>query len=120
MEHGRTGNPPQLKVSDLVRNHGYHGMDDERTLSPMTPPSMTQMLIILALVLLLFGATRLPKLARSLGESARIFKSEVKTLRDDDKPTADQPDDPSAVEGRVIDPTADPRKSGKPARHDQA
>lgn len=90
----------------------------------MTPPSMTHMLIILALVLLLFGATRLPKLARSLGESARIFKSEVKTLRDDDSPagntTGDQYEDPTAVEGRVIDPTADPRKSGESARRDQA
>ncbi|WP_150461452.1 twin-arginine translocase TatA/TatE family subunit [Nesterenkonia ebinurensis] len=40
-----------------------------------------QWLIILAIVLLLFGATKLPKLARSLGESTRIFKSEVHVLR---------------------------------------
>ena len=33
-----------------------------------------ELLIILVIVLLLFGATRLPKLARSLGEASREFK----------------------------------------------
>ena len=41
------------------------------------------MVIILAIVLLLFGAPKLPGLARSVGQSMRIFKSEVKTLNDD-------------------------------------
>ena len=41
------------------------------------------MVIILAIVLLLFGAPKLPGLARSVGQSMRIFKSEVKTLSDD-------------------------------------
>ena len=35
----------------------------------------TELLILFAIVLLLFGATKLPKLARSLGESAKEFKS---------------------------------------------
>ncbi|MDH6239434.1 Sec-independent protein translocase subunit TatA [Aurantimicrobium minutum] len=48
------------------------------------------LLIIIAVVLLLFGAPKLPGLARSLGQSIRIFKSEVKQMKDDDKP-ADQP-----------------------------
>lgn len=43
-----------------------------------------EILIILAIVLLLFGANKLPDLARSMGRSARIFKSEVKELRNDD------------------------------------
>jgi sec-independent protein translocase protein TatA len=34
--------------------------------------------IILAVVVLLFGATRLPALARSLGQSASIFRKEIK------------------------------------------
>lgn len=42
------------------------------------------MVIILAIVLLLFGAPKLPGLARSVGQSMRIFKSEVKTLKDDE------------------------------------
>ena len=35
-------------------------------------------LIILVIILLLFGAPKLPGLARSLGQSAKIFKSEMK------------------------------------------
>jgi sec-independent protein translocase protein TatA len=35
-------------------------------------------IIILAVVVLLFGATRLPALARSLGQSRNAFKSEMK------------------------------------------
>lgn len=42
------------------------------------------LLIILAVILLLFGAPKLPQLARSVGQSMRIFKSEVKTMKDED------------------------------------
>jgi sec-independent protein translocase protein TatA len=36
-----------------------------------------ELLIILAVVLLLFGSTRLPKLARSLGQASKEFKQGV-------------------------------------------
>ncbi|GHF05312.1 twin-arginine translocase TatA/TatE family subunit [Pseudolysinimonas yzui] len=36
------------------------------------------LLIVLAVVLLLFGATRLPNLAKGVGQSLRIFRSEMK------------------------------------------
>lgn len=42
-----------------------------------------ELLIIAGVLVLLFGATKLPKLARSLGESARIFKAETTGMRDD-------------------------------------
>ncbi len=45
-------------------------------------------LVILLAIVLLFGAPRLPGMARSLGQSLRIFKSEVKEIREDD-PTGD-------------------------------
>ena len=41
-------------------------------------------LIILVVILLLFGAPKLPGLARSLGQSMKIFKSEIKPERTDD------------------------------------
>jgi sec-independent protein translocase protein TatA len=41
------------------------------------------LVIILAVVLLLFGAPKLPGLARSIGQSMRIFRSEVKTMKDE-------------------------------------
>ena len=40
-------------------------------------------LIVLLVVVLLFGAKRLPDLAKSVGQSMKIFKHEVKDLRDD-------------------------------------
>ncbi len=42
-----------------------------------------QLRIVLVVVVLLFGATRLPIFAKSLGQSMRIFRREVKNLRDD-------------------------------------
>lgn len=41
------------------------------------------LLVILVIVVLLFGAPKLPGLARSLGQSMRIFRSEVKTMKDE-------------------------------------
>lgn len=43
-------------------------------------------LIILAVILLLFGAAKLPALAKSVGQSARVFKGEMKAMKDEDKP----------------------------------
>ena len=37
----------------------------------------TELLIILGIVLLLFGSTRLPKLARSMGQAQREFKKGI-------------------------------------------
>jgi sec-independent protein translocase protein TatA len=45
-------------------------------------------LILILIVLLLFGAKRLPDLARGLGRSARILKSETDGLRTDETPAA--------------------------------
>jgi sec-independent protein translocase protein TatA len=50
------------------------------------------LLILLAVVVLLFGAKRLPDMARAVGQSARIFKSEMKTTTGDDHtPSQQQP-----------------------------
>ena len=43
----------------------------------------TEIILILIVILLLFGAKRLPDSARSLGRSLRIFKAETKGLRED-------------------------------------
>jgi len=45
-----------------------------------------EIFLIVLVVLLLFGAKRLPDLARSVGKSLKILKSEVKDLNDDDRP----------------------------------
>lgn len=51
----------------------------------------TELIIIAVVLILLFGAKKLPDAARSLGRSMRIFKSEVKEMRnDDEQPEAPQ------------------------------
>ena len=43
-----------------------------------------ELLIVLAVLVLLFGASKLPELARGSGRALRIFKAETKGLMDDD------------------------------------
>ncbi len=55
-------------------------------------------LIVLAIVLLLFGATKLPALAKSVGQSMKVFRNEIKT---DD--AADADDAPAAKADKATD-----------------
>ncbi|MER6937884.1 twin-arginine translocase TatA/TatE family subunit [Nocardioides sp. NBC_00850] len=48
-------------------------------------PQGAEWLIILAIVILVFGAAKLPELARGTGQALRIFKTETKGLRDEDE-----------------------------------
>ncbi|WP_338899197.1 Sec-independent protein translocase subunit TatA [Streptomyces sp. TG1A-60] len=41
----------------------------------------TEIILILVVIILLFGAKKLPDMARSLGKSARILKSEAKAMK---------------------------------------
>jgi sec-independent protein translocase protein TatA len=66
-------------------------------------PGVWQLVIVVLIILLLFGARRLPDLARSVGQSLKIFKSEVKDLQDDT---------PRAVEGRRDEATTPPVTDG--------
>ncbi len=45
-----------------------------------------EIIIILVIGLLLFGSTQLPKLARSLGQAQKEFKSGLKDTPDDEDP----------------------------------
>ncbi|WP_342024739.1 Sec-independent protein translocase subunit TatA [Arthrobacter citreus] len=68
-----------------------------------------QILILVALAILLFGANKLPGLARSMGQSLRIFKSEVRQMKDEN-PSNTAAGDP--VEGRIVN---NPPAAGNPA-----
>jgi sec-independent protein translocase protein TatA len=59
----------------------------------------TEILLIILVVILLFGAKKLPELARGSGRALRIFKAETKGLLDDD----DDPDGTKTEEQRQID-----------------
>ena len=49
---------------------------------------LTELLIILLVVLLIFGASRLPGVGSALGKGIRSFKTSV--TGEEDKPTADR------------------------------
>lgn len=48
-------------------------------------PMGAEWLVILAIVVLVFGAAKLPDLARGTGQALRIFKAETKGLKNDDE-----------------------------------
>ena len=50
----------------------------------MTLPRGWELILIVVVIVLLFGAKRMPDAARSVGRSLRIFKAETKGLADDD------------------------------------
>ncbi|CAB4876301.1 unannotated protein [freshwater metagenome] len=52
-----------------------------------------ELIVLLIIILLLFGGKRLPGAARGLGQSLRIFKSEV-TKKDDEEEDSDSPQPP--------------------------
>ena len=74
-----------------------------------------EIIAILVVIVLLFGAKKLPDLARSVGRSARIFKSEVKEMKNDDQPQA-----PAAAQQNDADfwdsPENQPRQIEQPVQ----
>ncbi|WP_034260803.1 Sec-independent protein translocase subunit TatA [Actinospica robiniae] len=73
-------------------------------------------LIILGLAVVLFGARKLPDSARSIGQSLRIFKSEMKAAGQDGEadPAAPAPILSSAREGGQADHTQEPSSRPNP------
>ncbi|MGV1005821.1 MAG: Sec-independent protein translocase subunit TatA [Candidatus Nanopelagicales bacterium] len=67
-----------------------------------------EILLILLLVLLLFGSSRMPDAARGLGRSLRIFKAETRGLIADDQPAAAAVTSVPPVPAVPVSPPADP------------
>ena len=77
-------------------------------------PGVPEILLILLVVVLLFGAKKLPELARGSGRALRIFKAETKGLMDDDDEDDDQEEPRAARDRRRRDPRG--RAARAPAR----
>jgi len=77
-------------------------------------PEGAEWLVILAIVILVFGAAKLPDLARGTGQALRIFKAETKGLRDEDKAGKKGEQAPGAP--RAIDAGADAKLADLEAR----
>jgi sec-independent protein translocase protein TatA len=101
--------------------------DDERAAATKIPNKENHMfqgltglhlIIILGIVVLLFGATKLPALAKGLGQSINIFKKEMETTTKDTPtaaPTATAqatavPTEPVVNPGPSVQPNTDARQ----------
>ena len=72
--------------------------------------SPTHWLVILVVVLLLFGAKRMPDAARGIGRSLRIFKAETSALTADSADSADS--DEAAAPAPAPAPSPAPAQNG--------
>lgn len=68
------------------------------------------LLIILAVILLLFGAARLPALAKSMGQSARAFKGEMKAMKEDDQSSESR--EAESARPAAVQPAPGPERPG--------
>jgi sec-independent protein translocase protein TatA len=71
-------------------------------------PGGWELVLVLLVVMVVFGAKRLPDSARALGKSLRILKAETKGLRDDDAPAASKPGELPAPQARFDPVTGEP------------
>ncbi len=91
-------------------------------------PSGWELIVLLAGLVLLFGATKLPTAARSIGQSIRIFKAETKSPRSEDpaSPPASEhqslpPSGPATAGGyerKVEEPRVEEPRVEEPRPHD--
>ncbi|GAA2917343.1 sec-independent protein translocase protein TatA [Microbacterium keratanolyticum] len=70
------------------------------------------LVILLAVILLLFGAAKLPALAKSMGQSARVFKGEMKAMKEED--AAAQANAAPAVPAETTDGSTAPGQNPAP------
>ncbi|MEJ7774054.1 MAG: Sec-independent protein translocase subunit TatA [Nocardioidaceae bacterium] len=71
-------------------------------------PGPPEMLLILLVLVLLFGAKKLPDLARGTGRALRIFKSETKGLGDDDDDESDDRRTADNARSQITSPRTQP------------
>jgi sec-independent protein translocase protein TatA len=76
-------------------------------MTPLLAGLGTQELVLIFLVvILLFGASKLPELARGSGRALRIFKAETKGLIDDDETDVAKDKHADVIDAIEVDPTS--------------
>lgn len=65
------------------------------------PLGTTEIILIVAVLFLLFGASRLPQLAKSLGQSRKAFKEGMREAEEDDR-AEKQLDQPAAPQINAV------------------
>lgn len=67
-----------------------------------------EFVILIGLLVLIFGAKRLPDMARSIGQSARVFKGEMRGMKNDTPEAKADPQAPAATTAPTAQPVAEP------------
>jgi sec-independent protein translocase protein TatA len=75
----------------------------------MGMPSMPELLIVLAIVVLLFGAKKIPDLAKGMGKGIKDFKKAIK--EDDEEPKEIAKKETDAVEAKIEEQVTEAKKS---------
>jgi len=75
----------------------------------MGMPSMPELLIVLAIVVLLFGAKKIPDLAKGMGKGIKDFKKAIK--EDEEEPKEIAKNDTDATEAKIEEKTTETKKS---------
>lgn len=66
-------------------------------------PGIWQILIVVLVIVVIFGASRLPGVAKNVGKSMKVFRDEVKDFGKDE-PSVSAPKDPSSIESKDATP----------------
>jgi sec-independent protein translocase protein TatA len=77
-----------------------------------------EFVILIGILVLLFGAKRLPDMARSIGQSARVFKGEMKGMKNDEGAKSDPP--ATATPPAELPPVQEKAAQEKPAQEKTA
>ena len=75
----------------------------------MGMPSMPELLIVLAIVVLLFGAKKIPDLAKGMGKGIKDFKKAIK--EDEEEPKEIAKNDTDATEAKIEEKATETKKS---------
>jgi len=89
-------------------------------LCPMPNIGTTEILLLLLLALLLFGAKRLPEIGRSMGRGMREFKDSITGKDDDDKEKVAELPPPSATTVSTMSAPDDDDMAEARAEHEAA
>jgi len=79
----------------------------------MGMPSMPELLVILAIVVLLFGAKKIPDLAKGMGKGIKDFKKAIKD--DDEEKVADAKDSVKEIKDDAKEAVIDTKETAKKA-----
>ena len=75
-----------------------------------------EILLIFLVILLMFGAKRIPEIARGIGKGVTEFKKGINDIQDEIETGTDRPQDPTTNQQEQSQPAEPPAGQKKPAK----